>query len=46
MRENRTCGSEGGEPGDRDSPTPILVTDLERTDQRADEIYQSLGFVI
>ncbi len=23
MRENRTSGSEGGEPGDRDSPTPI-----------------------
>ena len=23
MRENRTSGSEGGEPGNRHSPTPI-----------------------
>ena len=28
MRENRTCGSEGGEPGDRDSPTPTPIMKL------------------
>ena len=28
MRENRTYGSEGGEPGNRASPTPIVVLSL------------------
>ena len=27
MRETRTSGSEGGEPGDRHSPTPIRKPD-------------------
>ena len=30
MRENRTCSSEGGEPGDRAS-LPYRIKDLPRT---------------
>ena len=31
MRENRTSGSEGGEPGNRHSPTPIAKSASART---------------
>ena len=35
MRENRTSGSEGGEPGDRYSPTPICYHRFRSEEQPA-----------
>ena len=36
MRENRTCGSEGGEPGNRDFPTPASPDPIPNSADRVD----------